>query len=435
MIRITPREMQDFSRYIAEISGIALDRDKKYLLENRLQSLLDAQGCTSFQDLLFSAKTAENGDLRGRVIDAITTNETYFFRDHLPFEILRHKIIPEIIDRKRRPAQAGKAQIRIWCAGCSTGQEVYSVIMAILETLSHVGGYDIRVLGTDISSRVVARASAGRYSQHEVERGLPEQLLHKYFVAENGFWRIRDEVRMLASFSRMNLLEPFYGIGPFDIIFCRNVSIYFSESNKGELFRKIARILNRDGYLIVGGSESLSEVAPQFICRRHLKGMYYQRKDAVGAPLVPAQQATGFSPAAGQGTARNVVPPSPVEPAAFGAASPPPEGSASRPERQQRIAAAARKRPAPPAARHAGFPPETVEVEDMSPGSRLAEGVKASVAQPRALLESILDHQERGDGLLARRERKPGEGERSLLEIVWRRNAGKADDSDQDRKE
>jgi chemotaxis protein methyltransferase CheR len=435
MIRITPREMQDFSRYIAEISGIALDLDKKYLLENRLQSLLDTQGCASFQDLLFSAKNAENVALRGRVIDAVTTNETYFFRDHLPFEILRHKIIPETIDRKRRPAPAGKAQIRIWCAGCSTGQEVYSVIMALLETVSHVGGYDIRVLGTDISSRVVARASAGRYSQHEVERGLPEYLLRKYFVAENGFWRIRDEVRMLASFSRMNLLEPFYGIGPFDIIFCRNVSIYFSESNKGELFRKIARVLNRDGYLIVGGSESLSEVAPQFICLRHLKGMYYQRKDAVGAPPASPQQATGFSPAAGEVAARKVFPPSPVESAGLGAVSPPPEAAAIRPERQRRIAVAARKSPAHPAARPGGLPPETAEAAGIAPGLGPAEGVKAPDAQPRALLESIIDRQGREDGLLTRRERKPGEGKRSLLEIVWRRNAGKADDSDQDRQE
>ncbi|MCL7487503.1 MAG: protein-glutamate O-methyltransferase CheR [Desulfobulbaceae bacterium] len=296
MIKITPQEMVDFSRYINDISGISVMESKRYLLENRLQSLLTEQGCNSFHELLCKAKNNHNSTLRCKIIDAIATNETYFFRDQAPFEILKHKIIPDILDRNKGPTSSDNARIRIWCAACSTGQEVYSVIMSILEILPDAGKYDIRVLGTDISNRVISQASSGRYSAHEIERGLPADLRNKYFVEENGSWRIQDEVRIMAEFKRMNLLEPFHGTGLFDIIFCRNVSIYFSEENKSKLFKKLAGILEKDGYLIVGGSESLCDVAPQFSHQRHLKGIFYQRKDASRRSVKKNAQAPAYSP-------------------------------------------------------------------------------------------------------------------------------------------
>jgi chemotaxis protein methyltransferase CheR len=435
MIRISAQEMHDFSRYIAEISGIAIDRGKKYLLENRLQPVLDAQGCNSFYELLFSVKKGENSSLRSSVIDAIATNETYFFRDQVPFDILRYKIIPDILDRKKRQGLLDRAQLRIWCAACSTGQEVYSVLMAILETVPNIGNYDIRVLGTDISSKVIARASSGRYSLHEVERGLPPALLRKYFIEENGFWRVRDEVRMLASFSHMNLLEPFYGIGPFDIIFCRNVSIYFSEQNKVELFKKIARILDRDGYLIVGGSESLNEAAPQFTCQRHLKGMYYQRRDTAPVSVAvervvpsprpapkreevvrstPGPASAGRSVAAGGSGARGTEisgrggGKSPV--AMAGLAKPRAEAGVVPQDEPVNMAHG----------RGATTGPAPAETATTKPVSALMAGVGDDGAgDPRPLLESIRKRLRQEERTLPAWERKEQvEGEKTLLEII-----------------
>lgn len=435
MIRISAQEMHDFSRYIAEISGIAIDQGKKYLLENRLQPVLDAQGCNSFYELLFSVKNGENNSLRSSVIDAIATNETYFFRDQVPFDILRYKIIPDILDRKKRQGLPGRAQMRIWCAACSTGQEVYSVIMSILETVPHIGNYDIRVLGTDISNKVIAQASSGRYSLHEVERGLPPALLRKYFTEENGFWRVRDEVRMLASFSHMNLLEPLYGIGPFDIIFCRNVSIYFSEQNKVELFKKIARILDRDGYLIVGGSESLSEAAPQFTCQRHLKGIYYQRRDtapvSVAAERIvpsprpaskreevvrsgPVPASAGRSVAAGGSGARSTE----VSGKDRGKS---PEVMAGRAKPRAEAGVGPQEEPGNLA--H-GCGDATVPAPAETAATRLdpafmAGAGDAGADDPQPLLESIRTRLCQAESTLPSWERKgQGEGEKSLLEII-----------------
>lgn len=427
MIRISTQEMVDFSRYIAEISGIAIDRGKKYLLESRLQPVLDAQGCNSFYELLFSVKNGENKSLRSSVIDAITTNETYFFRDQVPFDILRYKIIPDILDRKKRHELPDRAQMRIWCAACSTGQEVYSVIMAILETIPNIGNYDIRVLGTDISNKVIARASSGRYSLHEVERGLPPALLRKYFIEENGFWRVRDEVRMLASFSHMNLLEPFYGVGPFDIIFCRNVSIYFSEENKVELFKKIARVLDRDGYLIVGGSESLSEAAPQFTCQRHLKGMYYQRRDTASVsaqrvlpssrPALKREEVVGNGPgpaSAGRSAARGTE----ISGKGDGKPREPMTGRA-----KQRTEAGVGPREEPDNLAHGRgdatvpAPSETAATKPV-PALIAGAGDDGAGDQP-PLLESIRTRLRQEESTLPAWERKnQGEGEKSLLEMI-----------------
>lgn len=415
MVRITTQEMHDFSRYIAEISGIAIDPGKKYLLETRLQPLLAAQQCGSFYELLFSVRNVENSTLRSRLIDAIATNETYFFRDQTPFAILSYKILPEIIDRKRRQNLPGKVQIRIWCAGCSTGQEVYSVIMAILETVPEIDKYDIRVLGTDISSRVIARASSGRYSQHELERGLPKGLLEKYFAEENGLWRVRDQVRMLASFSRLNLLDMFYGIGPFDVIFCRNVSIYFAEENKVELFKKIARLLDREGYLIVGGSESLSEIAPQFSCRRHLKGMFYQRQDAAPPPLSARRTAPVVKPVpttAAPGGSRLLRPARPaLGPTGTGAR----RLGAAETGRGSRAAAGADEGKEGPAK------PGAVPLINRD---RAGRGAVLSAAEPpgdrQALLEFIRKNRQGGAVSTPVWERKgAGEGRRSLLDSLY----------------
>ncbi|HLI63693.1 MAG TPA: protein-glutamate O-methyltransferase CheR, partial [Terriglobales bacterium] len=198
---ITPEEVAIWSGYVQESCGIVLDQSKAYLLETRLGGLVREAGASGFSDLFHKLKTDLSNTLRSKVVDAITTNETSFFRDSAPFELLRHKLLPELIDRR---SQGGvrPIPIRIWSAGCSTGQEVYSVGIVLKELLGSFSGYDIRILGTDISNRAIAAASRGHFSDLEMGRGLPAMAAEKYFTHEAGAWKIRDEIRALATFRK-----------------------------------------------------------------------------------------------------------------------------------------------------------------------------------------------------------------------------------------
>ena len=219
--------------------------------------------------------------LKRKVIDAITTGETSFFRDTSPFDLLQHKIVPDLIDRRTRANGNGRIiPVRIWSAACSTGQEVYSTAIALKEVLLDLNRYDVRILGTDISDKAVAHASYGHYSRLEMDRGMPADKIAKYFVAEGQAWKIRDELRALATFRTMNLLEPFGFPARFDIIFCRNVAIYFSEQDKIRLFQAIARVMAPDGYLIIGSTESIANLCPEFEPKRYLRAVFYQLKGA-----------------------------------------------------------------------------------------------------------------------------------------------------------
>jgi chemotaxis protein methyltransferase CheR len=168
--------------------------------------------------------------------------------------------------------------IRIWSAACSTGQEAYTTGIVLKETLGDLRNYDIRILGTDISDRAVGLASYGHFSRMELERGLSPDKLTKYFVPVGDQWKIRDEIRALATFRPMNLLQPFSFPAPFDLIFCRNVAIYFTEPDKVRLFQNLGRCLARDGALIIGATESLGGLCPEFESKRHLRAVFYQFK-------------------------------------------------------------------------------------------------------------------------------------------------------------
>jgi chemotaxis methyl-accepting protein methylase len=285
MIRITPEEIDLLSRYVYDISGIQVDAGKAYLLESRFHPLLVANGCQSYAELYHRSRADTSGVLMNEIIDAITTNETYFFRDNRPYELMTHKIVPDLIDRRRREYGSGRMPLKIWSAACSTGQEIYSIAITLLEMLRDSSGFNINILGTDISDSAVARASYGEYNQFEIERGLPRSYLQKYFYQTARGWRIRDEVRTMARFEKRDLIKPFTELGKFDLIFCRNVAIYFSPVNKVQLFKRIAHALAPGGALIVGASESLSGIAPDFEPRHYLKGLYYQLKADVAAGI------------------------------------------------------------------------------------------------------------------------------------------------------
>ena len=279
MIRIKPEEIELLSKYICGITGIDLDQKKAYLLENRLGPLAGEQGFSSYGELYYKAKV--DPALERKIIDAITTKETLFFRDNGPFELLQHKILPELIDRRTAKSSGLlPVPIRIWSAACSTGQEVFSIAMVLKELLPDMTKYNIKLLGTDISDTAIAQASYGRYNQFEIERGLSRDKVLKYFNPNGGScWKIKDEIRAMASFRRLNLMLPFDGLGKFDIVFCRNVAIYFSLEDRKKLFNKILDVVERDGYLVVGSTESLAGVCSSFEPKRHLRSIFYQLKE------------------------------------------------------------------------------------------------------------------------------------------------------------
>lgn len=275
MIKLLAEECRPLAEYIYSICAVTLDQSKSYLIEGRLGRLVEETGCGSFGCLVQRAKSESSRALQKRIIDAITTNETLFFRDTAPFDLLRHRIVPDLIDRRR---QTGAARIRIWSAACSTGQEVYSLAILLKELLGDPDRYGVRLIGTDISNDAIIRASRGWYNATEIARGLSEPLRDKYFIRARDGWQIRDEIRGIASFKHLNLMSDLSALGKFDIIFCRNVAIYFNESDKVSLFRRIQRALEPNGYLVIGAMESLNGVAPQFESKRHLRSVYYQAK-------------------------------------------------------------------------------------------------------------------------------------------------------------
>ena len=279
-VTANPDEVAAWSRYIREICGVYLDGSKGYLIDTRLAPLLKEAGAAGYGDLLMKVKADFANGYRRKVVDAITTNETSFFRDMAPFELLKNKLLPEIVDRKNR-AGAKPLPIRIWSAACSTGQELYSAAIVIKELLGDLRGYDVRLLGTDISDRAVAAASYGAFSKFEMDRGATADRMAKYFTQTgDGKWKVRDEVRVLATFRTMNLLESFSFPAPFDIVFCRNVAIYFTDADKIRLFRSIGRCLGRDGCLIIGSTESIAGLCPEYESKRYMRSIFYQLKGA-----------------------------------------------------------------------------------------------------------------------------------------------------------
>ncbi|WP_028574387.1 CheR family methyltransferase [Desulfonatronovibrio hydrogenovorans] len=277
-MKISPDELKVIAQYIYNLSGIYLDQSKAYLLENRLKPLLVQEKAASFGELYYKARSDSSKKLEKAFIDAVTTKETLFFRDSAPFELLKHKILPDIIDaRARQGTRINPVKIRIWSAACSTGQEVYSIAIAVKETVPDPDRYQVSILGTDISDEAIAKSSYGKYNKFEIERGLSKEKLSKYFnQAPDGDWRIKDEIRALASFRKINLMQPFSILGKFDIIFCRNVAIYFKPDDKKRLFERLAGVLQPDGCLIIGATESLSGITRSFVPKRYLRSIFYQ---------------------------------------------------------------------------------------------------------------------------------------------------------------
>jgi chemotaxis protein methyltransferase CheR len=262
-----------------DISGILLEDGKEYLVETRLNSLLDEFECKSFSELYYKARMDNTKSVEKKIIDNISTNETYFFRDKAPFELIQHKIIPDLIDTRSKNIRPGeRIKIRIWSAASSTGQEIYSIAIVLKELYLDPQKYEIQLLGTDISNAVIAKASYGKYNKFEIARGLPPEKVRKYFIPDGDGWRVKDELRSMAAFKKINLTDSLVGMDKFDIVFCRNVAIYFTAEERSKLYRKIATIMEKDGYLLIGATESLTNDTNLFEPQKYLRSVFYQLK-------------------------------------------------------------------------------------------------------------------------------------------------------------
>ena len=262
---------QDFdfiTQLLRKRAGIVLTTDKMYLLESRLAPLARKEGLPSIDDLIQVVRSRRDERLITQVVDVMTTNETFFYRDKTPFDHLKEAILP-ILGQARRGGR-----IRIWCAACSTGQEPYSIAMMLDQMPQLTGGVPVEIVATDISDRCLDRARQGLFTQFEVQRGLPIQTLMQYFTQQDDHWRISERMRQQISFRKLNLMDPSYNLGKFDVIFCRNVLIYFDGPTKGEVFERLANSMNPGGFLLLGAAESVIGITQSFETAQDRRGLY-----------------------------------------------------------------------------------------------------------------------------------------------------------------
>ena len=265
---MTPPDYEYLRKVLKDLSGLDLSADKQYLIESRLLPLARKSGMSDIGELVQKMKGGSSA-LINQVVEAMTTNETFFFRDKVPFDHLRDTIMPEVLR-----ARATRKSIRIWCAAGSTGQEPYSIAMCLKEMGGSVAGWRIEILATDLSQEVLEKSKAGIYSQFEVQRGLPIQLLVKYFAQTGELWQLNSELRGMVQYRQLNLLQDFSGLGKFDVVFCRNVLIYFDQQTKTQIFERIARVTEPDGMLMLGAAESVVGITNAFRPYPDKRGLY-----------------------------------------------------------------------------------------------------------------------------------------------------------------
>jgi chemotaxis protein methyltransferase CheR len=271
---VTPDDIQFVAQLVDQLCGVMLDETKGYLVESRLGQLAREHACASYRELCLRARTTSDRALQQKIIDAITTQETLFFRDSSPFDALQNRIVPDLVDACKK--SGGPKHLRLWSAACSTGQEPYSLAMVLRATIPDFASWSVSILATDISDAAIARASRGWYAAHEIDRGMRAGLLAQYFQAKQGGWQVNDEIRGMVCFHRRNLLQPFTELGTFDVIFCRNVAIYFDVPRRRDLFLRLADRLTPQGAIFVGSSESLLDLGPRFAPKNHCRATYYQ---------------------------------------------------------------------------------------------------------------------------------------------------------------
>ena len=250
-LSLSERDFETVRRLVKEHAAIVLEPGKVYLVETRLAPLARREGFVDLEDLVECLRATPFGPLHARVVDAMTTNETAFFRDLHPFEALRSRVLPDLVGRR-----AGEKRLQIWCAASSSGQEPYTVAMLLREHFPHLRDWQLGILATDLSEEMLARAREGRFTQLEVNRGLPASFLVKYFTKIGPEWELSEEVRGMVEFRTLNLVKPWPELPAVDVLFLRNVMIYFDLDTKREVLARIRRVLRPDGTLFLGAAET-----------------------------------------------------------------------------------------------------------------------------------------------------------------------------------
>src|SRR3954464_1598157 len=264
-------------------SGLDLSGDKQYLIESRLLPLLRKAGLLGIGELVQKLKGG-SASLTTQVVEAMTTNETFFFRDKIPFDHFRATIMPDLLR-----ARAGRKSIRIWCAAGSTGQEPYSLAICLKEMSAALAAWRVEIIATDLSQEVLEKSRSGIYSQFEVQRGLPIQMLVKYFKQNGEFCQINADIRGMVQHRQLNLLHDFSQLGTFDVIFCRNVLIYFDQDTKINVFGRLARSMEADGFLVLGAAETVVGLTDVFRPFPDKRGLY--RPSGARGTFAPAATA------------------------------------------------------------------------------------------------------------------------------------------------
>ncbi|MDB5620084.1 protein-glutamate O-methyltransferase CheR [Tardiphaga sp.] len=282
---MTPADYDFLRKFLKERSGLDLSVDKQYLVESRLTPLARKAGLSGLDELVQKIKSGATA-LGADVVEAMTTNETFFFRDKIPFDHLREAVIPELLQ-----ARAARKSLRIWCAAASTGQEPYSIAMCLKEMGAQLAGWRIEIIGTDISPQVLEKSKSGIYSQFEVQRGLPIQLLVKYFKQTGEMWQINPEIRAMIQYRPLNLLQDFSHMGKFDLIFCRNVLIYFDQDMKTQIFGRLAKTMEPDGFLALGAAETVVGLTDAFKPHVDRRGLYRPNAMRASPSIVPGMGA------------------------------------------------------------------------------------------------------------------------------------------------
>jgi chemotaxis protein methyltransferase CheR len=284
---IVSQEFEFFRKFLRERSGLVLTPDKQYLLESRLMPVARKAGVASLPELAAKLSRASMFDpLAIQVVEAMTTNESFFFRDKTPFENFQQVMIPHFLQ-----SRAKDRRIKIWCAAASTGQEPYSLAITIREMAAKLAGWRIEITATDLSVEVLEKAKAGIYTQFEVQRGMPINMLLKYFEQSGETWKIDPSLRSLITWKQLNLLDDFRHLGTFDVVFCRNVLIYFDNETKSAVLEKTAKMLAPDGFLVMGAAETVVGLTTTFKPVANQRGLY-----GLAQASAPAATLSPFAP-------------------------------------------------------------------------------------------------------------------------------------------
>lgn len=278
---MTPADFEFIAQVLKRRSGLVLTPEKGYLVESRVGPLLRKHDLPNIEALVLRMRGLDERLIRD-VVECMTTNESFFFRDKTPFDHFEKLMLPKLL-----AARAQEKRLRIWCCAASTGQEPYSLAMILKDKSVFLKDWRIELVGTDIATEVLDRAKTGVYSQFEIQRGLPVQMLVKYFSKDGDQYRIRDEIRSMVQYKVANLLDPFTGFGSFDIIFCRNVLIYFDEPTKRNVLERLSQLLPDDGYLLLGAAESVVGITNSFVPHETARGVSVKATSSNAVKPVP----------------------------------------------------------------------------------------------------------------------------------------------------